>query len=110
MTQNSNILSKTGIEERKFGKNTRNYTKTGQKTVCGPSRGSLGRPLETLWEVLECLGRSRWGLGGVLGASWVSPGQSWEGPGRLLEGLGRTLGATKGKVPKMNNQCGGSFC
>ena len=30
----------------KIGKNARNYTETGQKTVSGPSRGSLGRPLE----------------------------------------------------------------
>ena len=102
-TQNSNILLKTGIEEDKIDKNTRNFTKTGQKTVSGPSRGSLGRPWETLWGILECLGRSRWGLGGVLGASWGSPGQSWDSPGRLLEGLERTLGARKGKVLKTNN-------
>ena len=86
------FCGKLALKNTKIGKKIRDYTKTDQKTVCGPSRGSLGRPLETLWEVLECLGKSRWGLGGVLGASWVSFRQSWGVPGRVLEGLERTWG------------------
>ena len=39
--QNSNILSKTGIEEDTIDKNTRNFTKTGQKTACGPCSSTV---------------------------------------------------------------------
>ena len=88
------------LKNTKLARMPETIQKTGQKTVSGPSRGSLGRPWETLWEVLECLGRSRWGLGGVLGTSlgvsWAVLGGSWEGLGRAWE----DLGGDKGKSPK----------
>ena len=83
------MSSKTSIEEHKIGKNThKNKSEDSLWALPGQSWEAFGDSF------------GRWGLGGVLGTSWVSPGQflgrSWEGLGRAWE----DFGGDKGKSPK----------